>query len=229
MTTSQTRVDSPVAYSAGDYDRYTARFVQVYDAIAARRVIQAFEQRPEGDLLLDVGTGTGQLLMQLAKMPQLRRLRMIGLDYFNDMVECARRNVDGAGLADRIRITFGDVHALAMPDCSVDIVISRSTVHHWKDPALALREIHRVLVPNGVAFIHDLRRDAPEDVIAAFNDARKDAGVPRNNMAEKYTVEEIRAFVEQAGLMRSCSIRAPAHGAGSIGMELRIKKSRTTS
>lgn len=229
MTTSQTRADRPVAYSAGDYDRYTARFVQVYDAMATRRVIGAFEQRPEGDLLLDVGTGTGQLLLQIAEMPQLRKLRMIGLDYFNDMVECASRNVEVAGLTERIRIMFGDVHALPMPDCSVDIVISRSTVHHWRDPALALREIYRVLAPDGVAFIHDIRRDAPEDVIAAFNDARKDAGVPLNNMAEKYTVEEIRVFVEQAGLTRSCSIRAPSQGAGSIGMELRIKKSGTTS
>jgi ubiquinone/menaquinone biosynthesis C-methylase UbiE len=50
------------------------------------------------------------------------------------------------------------------------------SLHHWKDPAHALSEAHRVLKTNGHALICDLVRDMPDavcrDILARFGGFR---------------------------------------------------------
>lgn len=48
----------------------------------------------------------------------------------------------------------GDIHALPLADASVDAVICLSVLEHVEDPLRAMREIHRVLVPGGYAFLY---------------------------------------------------------------------------
>ena len=48
----------------------------------------------------------------------------------------------------------GDIHALPLGNSSIDAVICMSVLEHVEDPLLAVREIYRVLKPNGYAFLY---------------------------------------------------------------------------
>ena len=43
-------------------------------------------------------------------------------------------------------------------------------------------------------------------------------------MDEKYTSEEVRGFLAEAGLNRNGMVLAPMQGPGALGMEVRISK-----
>ena len=83
----------------------------------------------------------------------------------------AQRLAD-AGFEGRIELAVDDVHEMRWPDAFADIIISRSTIHHWHDPRKALRDIFRVLKPGGIAMIHDVRRDPAPEAIEEFNRLR---------------------------------------------------------
>lgn len=213
-----------VHYSAEDYDRYTERFVEVYDASMIKRLKQEMRARAREGVLLDVGTGTARLLVKMAAVPELSGLRMVGIDFFEDMIDAARRAVAASGLDGRIELHVADAHDLPFPEGFADYVISRSTIHHWTAPPRALREIYRVLRPGGVALIHDVRRDPAPDVLAQFNEQRRLAGVEPTRLDEKYTAAEVRAFLEEAGLSDHGEVEAAESGPGALGFEVRITK-----
>ena len=48
----------------------------------------------------------------------------------------------------------GDIHAMPLPDGSVDGIICHSVLEHVRDPVKAMRELHRILVPHGALFLH---------------------------------------------------------------------------
>jgi SAM-dependent methyltransferase len=60
-----------------------------------------------------------------------------------------------------------------LEDGSVDLVVSRGSIPFWKDPGIALKELYRVLAPEGRAFVGG-GRGTPEirTQIAAVMQAR---------------------------------------------------------
>jgi ubiquinone/menaquinone biosynthesis C-methylase UbiE len=111
---------------------------------------------PDGAALLDVGTGPGVLLMELAK--HRPDLRLTGLDLSEDMVALARKNLPGR------TVEAGDVQAMPFGDASFDVVVASYSAHHWEDPAAAVPEIGRVLRPGGRLVLYDFDR-APYDAL----------------------------------------------------------------
>jgi len=136
-----------------------------YDVLARRLLRRAYRRiaadlvagTPDGADVLDVGTGPGVLLMELAE----RRpdLRLVGLDLSEDMVTLAQKN-----LGDRATVRVGDVTALPFATDSFDLVVTSFSAHHWDDPAAAVPEIDRVLRPGGRFVLYDFGR-APYDTI----------------------------------------------------------------
>jgi len=215
----------PVHYSAADYDRYTTAAVSTYDDGIIRRLLQEYRLMGRGQrCLLDIGTGTARLLLKIAEHPELQAVELIGTDFFDDMVEQARQTIQEAGLSERIRIEQSDVHEMPQPDESADLIISRSTIHHWADPPRAFREIFRLLKRGGVAIIHEPRRDPAPESLAEFNRLRAEQGIEPARMDEKFTAEEVRQFVIEAGLTRNTLVLTPMKGPGALGMEVRISK-----
>jgi ubiquinone/menaquinone biosynthesis C-methylase UbiE len=223
-TTQTERKNLHVHYSAKDYDQYTESFVAVYDAGMIERLLEERRMRKAGGTLLDVGTGTARLLIKIAAVPELKDVRLIGVDYFQDMVDEAAKAVAENNLQDRVELRQADAHHLPYEDNFADYIISRSTIHHWADPVQALREIHRVLKPGGIAIIHDVRRDPAPAVLEEFNELRRQAGVEPARLEEKYTAAEVKDFLRQAGLHRYAGINAPHSGPGALGFEINMEK-----
>ncbi len=69
------------------------------------KMLQLAEVGPQ-DLLFDLGAGDGVIPIYAART---RGLRAVGIEYNPKLAEHARRNVQGAGLQDRVRIVTGDI------------------------------------------------------------------------------------------------------------------------
>jgi ubiquinone/menaquinone biosynthesis C-methylase UbiE len=51
---------------------------------------------------------------------------------------------------------MGEAEALPLPDASIDLAISTISFHHWHDQKAGVREIARVLRPEGYFALADL-------------------------------------------------------------------------
>lgn len=127
----------------------------------------------DGDRLLDVGCGTGNLLRSTAKAH--RNVELFGMDPDLKMLARAERKFRRAGV--KVRLDRGFAQELPYPDASFDRVFSSLMLHHLdtssKDEMLA--EVRRVLRPGGVLVLadavlhhhrHDHLRDNVGDAVA---------------------------------------------------------------
>lgn len=125
---------------AGDYDRVIG--------VAERRLLgdqrRWATSRARGRVL-ELGVGTG---LNLSLYPDAVR-RIQGVDLSGGMLDRARARIRSLGLVDRVDVHLGDAQHLEVPDASVDSVVSTYTLCTVADPAAAVREAWRVLVPGG--------------------------------------------------------------------------------
>lgn len=56
-----------------------------------------------------------------------------------------------------MNFTGGDVADLPYPDRTFDLVVSTMSQHHWGDVQAGMRELGRVLRPDGQLWIYDFR------------------------------------------------------------------------
>jgi ubiquinone/menaquinone biosynthesis C-methylase UbiE len=138
--------------SVGVYDLVTHLvFGPRYDEIA--RVIAA--EAPAGAMVVDLGSGTGEVLVRLA--PLAPSLELIGVDVDPEMVARAERKASRRPApARRPRFLVADAAALPFADASVDLLVSSYAVHHLPDRHAARAEIMRVLKPGARAIIWDI-------------------------------------------------------------------------
>jgi len=218
------RTNLPVGCTPETYDHYTTVGVDPYDQMLIERVTDEYRHigRP-APRIVDACTGTGQLLLRVAAVPELTRATFVAFDLFENMVEIARRHVEESKLSDRIRVDVADIHSLPYEDGFADMIFARSVVHHWADPVQAFRELDRILAPGGVAVIHEPRRDPAPEAQAAAEEERRRAGVRPVVLEEKYTAEEVRAQLREAGIEKF-DVFASDSGLAAIGFEVRIEK-----
>lgn len=114
----------------------------------------------DGEHLLDLATGTGDVALQAAQ----RRpgLRVTGVDPSAGMLERAREKATRAGLLERVTFQLGDAQALPFPDATFDAATIAFGIRNVPDRSLGLRELARVLKPGGRLAILELGEpDAP--------------------------------------------------------------------
>jgi len=155
--------------------------------------------------VLDIGTGSGRLAMELARAKNTD-FHITGLDISKDMLELAKQNITRAGLSDRIELVEGNADSLPFLDGSFDLVISYASLHHWVNPETVFAEVQRVAGNNGVVIIRDNRRVYGNPFWEAFiwtlrlfmNKRHRDnwPGVIRSS----YTMAEINDIVRKSGL-----------------------------
>lgn len=100
---------------------------------------------PTGGTVLDIGTGLGHSLPELAD-----RFRPGQIHALDPEPEFAAR-CDTMRQAAGVPVTLHQAHAerIPLPDASVDVVLCHQTLHHIVDQKSALTEMFRVLRPGG--------------------------------------------------------------------------------
>jgi demethylmenaquinone methyltransferase/2-methoxy-6-polyprenyl-1,4-benzoquinol methylase len=98
--------------------------------------------------ILDVATGTGDVLLSLVKhSPNIGS--GVGVDMSRNMLSIGRDKIDRAGLAGRVTLIEGDALALPIEGNSCDAVTIAFGIRNVEDVHTALTEMKRVLKPGG--------------------------------------------------------------------------------
>lgn len=92
--------------------------------------------------VLELGAGAGENSVYFA----LQGAEVTATDISPGMLEVVQRLAARHGV--RVETRVANAMALEFPDGSFDVVYAANTFHHV-DPAVALREVHRVLKPGG--------------------------------------------------------------------------------
>ena len=108
------------------------------------RDVMGFDQFA-GKRLLEVGCGMGTDLLQFAS----GGAKVTGVDLTPRSVQTSRHHLELCGQTGDFALN--DAERLPFADESFDVVYSNGVLHHTPDTAGAVREIHRVLRPGGLA------------------------------------------------------------------------------
>jgi ubiquinone/menaquinone biosynthesis C-methylase UbiE len=205
MDTAQEASD----YDAMDHREVNARFVD--DLLAAQ---------PSPGRVLDVGTGTALIPIELCK--RAPGASVDAIDLAAHMLELAKRNVARAGLEGRVHLALQDAKKAGWPEGAFDTVMSNSIVHHIPDPRDVLAEMWRLTRAGGVLFVRDLARPDGDgrvrELVAAYaavpaNLARHESGLRGMHERQRdlfeaslraaLTVDEVQAMVARLGIAAS--------------------------
>ncbi len=131
---------------------------------AWRRAVVRLAEVRDGDEVLDIACGTGELARLFARSGASR---VVGGDFCPEMLDIARSKPTSPGRA--VEYLHADAMDLQFPDSSFDIVSIAFGLRNVADPARALTEFRRVLRPGGRLLILDF--DRPRNpVLRALND-----------------------------------------------------------
>jgi ubiquinone/menaquinone biosynthesis C-methylase UbiE len=198
----------------------TERDALEYEAIDNTAVNQEFADQalsllPLRGRVLDIGTGPGDIAVLMAK--QAPGLYITAIDLAEHMLALARRNVERAGVGERVRIERLDAKATGYADASFDAIISNSLVHHIPEPLGFFKEVARLGGEHAGLFIKDLLRPPSRAELDAIVDqyAGGQSDYQRKLFSDSLNaalrLEEVEALCEEAGLsgleIRQCSDR----------------------
>lgn len=109
----------------------------------------------KGKHILDVCTGKGRFAIELAK----RGAKVTAIDISKEMLEIACERALEQGIIDRITFEEGDAENLKYPSNFFDSVLCIQSLMHLPNPLYCLRELARVVKPNGVVIVDHENKD----------------------------------------------------------------------
>ncbi len=152
-----------------------------------------------GEMALDVGCGTGNYTIELAK----RGLKVTGIDSSEEMMAWAREKAGKDGL--NIPFQVADAQMLPFLDNSFDLIVSNGLLCFLKEPEKTLMEMNRVLKPGGRLVVGVLNRWSPWALFRRIKGVFKDTIY---NQAHFISPPELEGLLRDAGFevkaVRTC-------------------------
>ena len=170
----------------------------------ARAVSLIASQSPRaGDRCLDLCTGTGDLAIAITRR---LGLETVGSDFCHAMLVESARKTRRLGREPRVRLAEADAQALPFAGSSFRFATVAFGIRNVESPEAVLAEIHRVLVPGGVAVILEFSRPVVPGFRAVFDFyfnhvlPRVGAWVSGVDGPYRYLPESVRRFPSQEDL-----------------------------
>ena len=108
-------------------------------------VVQATQNRPKN--IVDLACGTADLTLALAR--RAPQAQLLGIDLSAGMLDVGRKKIANAGLEKQITLKQGNAEKLDIESESVDSVTIAFGIRNFEHPELGLKEMVRILKPNG--------------------------------------------------------------------------------
>ncbi len=131
---------------------------------AWRRALIKAANPPNPGRVLDVGTGTADLAIELAGGAD----SVVALDFCPEMMSLGRYKVSKKGVQHKIEFILGDAAALPFADDSFDCALAGFVLRNMADMPRCLAEISRILKPNGCIALLELVMP-PSRLVRAFH------------------------------------------------------------
>lgn len=122
-----------------------------------------FHGLPQGNWVLDVGCGSGQVSRCIAERHP--RARVSGIDLSLGQVERARARTRDLS---NVEFHVGDAMNLQYPDETFDTVLSAASIKHWPDQARGLEQMRRVCKKGGRVCVLEVDRDSTWEEARGF-------------------------------------------------------------
>ncbi len=196
--------------------RYFAAVARNWDSIRSLHVSEEQVEAAMRDLAgedarwrfyVDLGTGTGRILELFAPFAE----QALGLDLSLEMLAIARARLDAAGL-NHVQVRKADIYDIPLEREVADFVTLHQVLHYLDDPAAALREVARILKPDGHLLVVDF---APHEL----EFLREDHAHRRLGIANA----ALRRWLNQAGLsLKRTTILPPPPERGDQGLTVSL-------
>jgi SAM-dependent methyltransferase len=134
---------------AASYDQHWSRKL-LFGRVHRQVVREVLRSGVRPTRVLDVGSGTGELLLRLGHT--FPRAELFGVDPAQGMIATAQRKAEGV---DQVRFIEAGAGSLPFEAGEFELVVSTSSFHHWDDQEEGLRQVARVLAPGGIFILAD--------------------------------------------------------------------------
>jgi ubiquinone/menaquinone biosynthesis C-methylase UbiE len=119
------------------YENNKARYDLTIDAM----------QLKDNESILEIGFGNGKSFDTI--FSKAKQLKVFGIDFSKEMVHAARKNNSKSILSNRLNLQIASSDNIPYPDNYFDKALCLNLIYFWEHPDSHLKEIYRVLKPNG--------------------------------------------------------------------------------
>jgi arsenite methyltransferase len=113
-----------------------------------------FAKIKKGDVVIDLGSGAGNDCF-VARAETGETGKVIGIDFTEAMIAKARQNAEKLGYHN-VEFRFGDIEHMPVTAGIADVVVSNCVLNLVPDKNAVIKDIYRVLKPNGHFSISDI-------------------------------------------------------------------------
>ncbi|MBI2673540.1 class I SAM-dependent methyltransferase [Candidatus Woesearchaeota archaeon] len=155
-----------------------------------RQLIISLLNLKKGDKILDIGCGTGDLLIDLDNKYK-NRLNLTGIDITPNFIKVARERVKNRK---KIGILNMSLNNLRFGNNLFDYVFAIRLLHHINNPKKKIKEINKVLKDKGIFVIFDWCGDYK--VVKKWD---KELRKKESSHQKFYTSEEAKKILRKSG------------------------------
>lgn len=151
------RAEQAQRYFSENADQWNEiRTLHVRERDVEKALLSVIGRQPIEDFL-DIGTGTGRMLVLVADLVT----RGLGVDISSEMLNVARDSFEKQNLR-HVHVRKGDMYNMPVENLSIDVATLHMVLHFSSDASSVIAEASRVLKPGGRLVIVDFAQHHEE-------------------------------------------------------------------